>query len=159
MNEGEEEPTDHSTQHSDPRTSRVVGADDRRECAAQHESFQRQTHDSRPLRYHTAARREEIRNRDANHLRQERNRVHASLLLRALRSTRRTSGTETATAMMTTPCSTSIICFGTKAWMASPPCDSVAKKKAATRTPKGWFLPTRATAIPRKPAPLANPSS
>src|ERR1700674_1726750 len=132
---------------------------DGRERAAQHESFQRKAHYSRSFRHNSATRREKIGNRDADHLRQERNRVHASLLLRALRSTRRTSGTDVATAMMTTPCSTSIICFGTNAWMASPPCESVAKKKAATNTPNGWFLPTSATAIPRNPAPLANPSS
>ena len=96
---------------------------------------------------------------DANHLREEGERIHASLRLRALRRTRLTSGTAVATAMMTTPWSTSIICFGTNAWIARPPCDSVAKKNAASKTPNGWFRPTSATAIPRKPAPLAKPSS
>ena len=95
-------------------------ADDSRERAAQHEAFQCQAHDSRSFRHNSTARCEEIRDRDADHLRQERKWVHASLVLRALRSARRTSGTDVATAMITTPCSTSIICFGTKAWMATP---------------------------------------
>jgi hypothetical protein len=61
--------------------------------------------------------------------------------------------------MITTAVSTSTICFGTSALTASAPCDSVAKSNAAITTPTGWFRPTRATAIPRKPLPVPNPSS
>ena len=74
-------------------------------------------------------------------------------------SMRRTSGTDAATAMITTACSTSTICFGTTAFTASPPCDIVAKTSAASTTPIGWLRPTIATAMPRKPAPDANASS
>ena len=57
--------------------------------------------------------------------------------LRSQRDRRRTSGTDAATAMMTTACSTSTICFGTTAFTASPPCESVANKSAASTTPSG----------------------
>ena len=74
-------------------------------------------------------------------------------LRRAPRSRRRTSGTDVATARITTAWSTSTICLGTSAFTASPPCDSVAKSSAASTMPTGWLRPTSATAMPRKPAP------
>ena len=54
---------------------------------------------------------------------------------------------------------TSTICFGTSAFTARPPCERVANNKAASPMPIGWLRPTSATAMPRKPAPVANPSS
>ena len=52
-----------------------------------------------------------------------------------------TPGTDAATAMMTTACSTSTICFGTIAFTASPPCEIVAKSSAASTTPSGMVAP------------------
>src|SRR6185437_13934747 len=102
--------------------------------------------------------REQIRDRDANGLRQE-GEDHVGTVRFRNRSTRRTSGTDAATAMMTAPCRTSTIVFGTSALIARPPCDRVAKKTDASTMPTGVFRPTSATAMPRNPAPVANPSS
>src|SRR5258708_2680245 len=129
------------------------------ERAAKHVSLEPERNKASSLAQHAAGRRQQEGNGDAQGLRQEVERAHVAVVWRAERSMRRTSGTDVATARMTTACSTSIICLGTRAFTTRPPCDSVAKRSAATTMPTGWLRPTSATAMPRYPAPDAKPSS
>src|SRR5690606_35836494 len=113
-----------------------------------------------PLGHHAPRRREQVGDRDAQRLREEEDEDHAAPSRRtAERSARRTSGTLATMARITTACRMSTISFGTSAFTASPPCERVAKKSAASGTPSGWLRPTSATAMPRKPEPAAKPSS
>src|SRR6185437_1670213 len=126
------------------------------ERSGEHVALEPESDQPRSLGHHAAARREEIRNGDSQRLREKQEHDHgvtslaaaggvtaASLRRRsAVRSTRRTSGTDAATAMITTACSTSTICLGTTAFTASPPCEIVAKASAASSTPNGLLRPT-----------------
>src|SRR5690606_25221465 len=135
------------------------GPDRRRERPRQHPPLEGEGDDAGALGEDAARSCKEVRDGDAQRLDDEGEDDHPSPPRRAPLSRRCTSGTLVATAMITTAVSTSTICLGTTAFTASPPCDSVAKRSAAITTPPGWSRPTRATAIPRKPAPAANPSS
>src|SRR5260221_450375 len=129
------------------------------ERAAEHVSLEPEGNEAGSLAQHTAGRGEQERNGNAQRLRQEIEHAHVAAVRREVRSMRRTSGTDVATARMTTAWSTSIICLGTRAFTTRPPCDNVANRRAATTMPNGWLRPTRATAMPRYPAPDAKPSS
>ena len=129
--------TENRGEHAGPRRPGEITADRRAERAAQHVALERESDESGPLAEYAARRRQHVRDGDAQRLRQKVERVHASDLRRAPRRSRRTSGTEVATAIMTTACSTSTICLGTSAFTAKPPCDSVAKSSAAMTMPTG----------------------
>src|SRR4029078_11987799 len=90
----------------------------------------------RPLAEHAPRRGEQIRDGDAQRLREEGEEDHRSPP-RRIRSSRRPSGTDAATVRIPTACSTSTICFGTSAFTASPPCDKVANSNAANPIPTG----------------------
>src|SRR4051812_7728131 len=84
VDDRENESAEHAAQHADPRTAGVVSAKHGSERAAEHEPFEREAHNSGPFGDYTTARSEQIWNRDADHLRKKRQRVHASLRRRAL---------------------------------------------------------------------------
>src|SRR5258708_6241819 len=140
-------------------TAKANGADGihQREHRAAHQ--RRRNAEPRRTAGEAHGRGEQERNGNAQRLRQEIEHAHVAAVRREVRSMRRTSGTDVATARMTTAWSTSIICLGTRAFTTRPPCDNVANRRAATTMPNGWLRPTRATAMPRYPAPDANPSS
>jgi hypothetical protein len=132
IQEGQRRAAGDRAEESDPGTSTVVARHRAAERAAEHVSLEPKSDQTRALRDDAAARREQIWNRDAQRLREEGEYDHAVLL-----ASRRTSGTDAATAMMTTACRTSTICFGTTAFTARPPWDIVAKTNAASTTPTG----------------------
>src|SRR5262249_2123817 len=115
----------------------------------EHEALEGEGHDARALGEHASRGREEVRDRDAQRLLEDGEELHApspatraptafaGRARTALRSRRRTSGAVAAIARITTAWSLSTSCFGTAAWMASPPCDRVAKSSEARSTPSG----------------------
>src|SRR5512144_1944521 len=88
----------------DPRAAAVVARHRAAERAAEHVPLEPEADQSRSLGDDPAARREQVRNRDAQRLREKDEDDHAGAPA-GRRKTRRTSGTDAATAMITTACS------------------------------------------------------
>src|SRR5688572_29298877 len=83
VDQTDDEATENPAQHSDPHAAGVVRAQGSRERTGQHEPLEREAEYARPLGDDAAARREKVRYRDAKHLRQERERIHARAGFRA----------------------------------------------------------------------------
>src|SRR5262245_17274206 len=120
MQEPEQQPSRAASENSDQGTSRVVTADGSAEGTGEHKPFQRQAHHPCTFCHNATRSRKEICHRDAQRLRKKAERIHARLRPER-RSSRRTSGTETAIAMMTAACKTSTMSLGTSALIARPP--------------------------------------
>lgn len=83
MDQPDHESAEDPAQYSDPHAAGVVRAQRCRERTGEHESLECEADYSRPLGDHAPARREQVRYRDAKHLRQERERIHARAGFRA----------------------------------------------------------------------------
>src|SRR5207302_11520230 len=101
IHEREEGSAADAREHPNPRAVAVVATERGTEGAAKHVSLERQSDESRALRHDAACRGEQIWNGDAQRLREEQESRHQARF-RCARIIWRTSGTETATAMITT---------------------------------------------------------
>src|SRR4029078_2027901 len=90
-------PAANRAEQPEPRATAVVAGEGAAERAAEHVPLQPEANEAPSLRDYAAARGEQIRDRDPQRLREERQHDHAEL-----RASRRTSGTDAATAMITT---------------------------------------------------------
>src|SRR5262249_9969906 len=127
-----------STQEPQKRIMRVVSPHGAAERAHEQSSLERDVDAPAPLGQRAAQGRQRIRDGDAHDLQEE---AHA-------RPRRPSCAEATATATITTACSTSTISLGTRKLTTRPPCDSVPKNSAAGMIASGWLRANTATAMP-----------